>query len=146
MKKIEKRGRPKINPEDYNPNWEEEVASAYSEGKSDTWIRAKCFKKHVVSDDLWYRWIEEIEIFSRAIKNGKKMSQAWWEDVSQEHASGCNTDANATSLIFNMSNRFKEQWKQRQSVEQTTKHSLDIDELDKLQEFLEENGVDTKNL
>lgn len=141
--------RPEVNPEDYNPEWQEEILSAYEDGKSDVWVRVKCFKNHRVSNDLWYRWIDEIEEFSETVKYGKELARAWWENVSQEHASGVNTDANATSLIFNMTNRFRDgedAWKQRQSVEQTTKHSLDIQEADKLREFLEENGVDTSEL
>lgn len=139
-------GRPKVSPEDYNPDWKEQILKAYRDGNSDVWIRARCFNDRIVSDDLWYRWIEEEEDFSRTVKFGKQLSQAWWEEQSKDHASGTNTDANATSLIFNMSNRFKDEWKQRQSVEQTTKVTFDVEDLDELQEFLEENGVNTEGL
>jgi hypothetical protein len=139
-------GAPKISPEDYNPEWKEQMLEAYKNGKSNVWVKVNCFNDHRVSDDLWYRWLEEEEELSGTVKLGKQMSQAYWEDVSQEHANGTNTDANATSLIFNMSNRFKDEWKQRQSVEQTTKHSLDVNSLDELQDFLEENGVNIDDL
>lgn len=139
-------GRPKVNPEDYNPDWAKEMTEAYSEGKSDVWVRARCFNGKVVSEDLWYRWVEEVDEFSLTVKGGKLLSQSHWEDVSQDHAKGINTDANATSLIFNMSNRFKDTWKQRQSVEQSTKVSLDMDEAGKLEEFLKEHGIDTSKI
>ena len=139
-------GRHTVNPEEYNPNWEKEIIAAYKDGKSDTWIKANCFKSHRVSNDLWDRWIDEIENFSEAIKHGRKLSQSWWEDQSQDHACGRNLDANATSLIWNMSNRFRREWKQRQPQEEPIKFKLEIEGLDKLGEFLEENGVDITTL
>jgi len=139
-------GRLKVSPDDYNPKWESEVLAGYKNGNSDVWVRVNCFKNHTVSSDLWYRWLDEEETFSGTIKRGHELCQAWWENVSKSHADGSNTDANATSLIFNMSNRFRETWKQRQTVEQTTKIALDIDEMDKLAEYLEENGVNTDDL
>lgn len=139
-------GRPKVDPEDYNPNWEEEMMAGYADGNSDIWVRVHCFKKHIISSDLWYRWIDELAGFSAAVKQGKTASQAFWETEGKKHATGENTDANATSLIFQTCNRFPDAWKQRQSVEQTTKVSLGIDEIDKLKDILEENGVDIENL
>jgi len=142
-------GRPKVNPEDYNANWKQEVIGGYKLGKSDVWVRVNCFKDHTVSEDLWYRWIDEIDDFSLIIKSGHESSQSWWENVSQDHADGTNPQANATSLIFNMSNRFKDgrnSWQQRVNVEQTTKLSLDVNELDKLREYLAEHGVDLEDL
>lgn len=139
-------GRPKVDPEDFNPDWKEEMIAAYTLGKSDVHCRVKCFKEHVVSDDLWYRWIDEIPEFSLTVKDGHHLSMTWWENVSQEHASGDKKDANATSLIFNMCNRFRNDYQQRQTVEQTTKHSLDIDNLDELRDILEESGVDISKL
>jgi len=139
-------GRPETNPEDYNPKWKEEMLIAYKDGKSDTHCKANCFKKHIVSNDLWDRWIQDIKDFSETVKNGHILSMDWWEGVSQEHADGSKQNANATSLIFNMCNRFRNEYQQRQTVEQTTKHSLDIDNLDELREILEESGVDISKL
>ena len=139
-------GRPQVNPEDYNPQWVDAVTAAYGDGKSDVWVRARCFNGRVVSQDLWTRWLEEIEDFSLTVSNGRYLSQSYWEEKSQDHAVGINTDANATSLIFNMTNRFKGTWKQRQSVEQSTKVSLDMDEAGKLEEFLKEHGIDTSQI
>ena len=139
-------GRPKVDPEDYNTEWQEEMLAGYSDGNSDVWIRVNCFKKHTVSKDLWYRWIEEIDQFSSTVKEGHELCQAWWETKSKEHATGAKPEANATSLIFNMCNRFKNTWQQRQTVEQTTKHTLDINNLEALEELLEEHGVDVGKL
>jgi hypothetical protein len=136
-------GRPLKNPEDVNANWQEEMLEAYGNGKSDVWVRARVFK--AISNDLWYRWTED-DTFSETVKRGRALSQAWWEDVSTDHAVGNNTDANATSLIFNMSNRFKDEWKQRQSVDQVTTVKADIDDLKKIDERLREYGIDPNSL
>ena len=45
----EKGGAPKIDPEQQNPDWEAEIIAAYRQGKSDVWIRANCFKDHILS-------------------------------------------------------------------------------------------------
>lgn len=139
-----KMGAPTKNPEDVNPNWQEAMKVAYSEGKSDTWVRARVL--NAISRDLWYRWMEEDKDFSDSVKQGRELSQAWWEDVSVDHAVGSNTDANATSLIFNMSNRFKDDWKQRQSVEQTTTHVMEFEDLKKTEQFLIDNGIDPSSI
>ncbi len=139
-------GRPETNPEDYNPNWQEEMIAAYALGKSDTHCKVNCFNNHIVSNDLWDRWIAEKNDFSETVKKGHNLSMAWWENVSQKHADGSKQNANATSLIFNMCNRFRNDYQQRQTVEQTTKHSLDVDNLDELRELLEEAGVDVGKL
>lgn len=138
-----KMGRPEINPQDIESNWKEAMLNAYSDGKSDVWVRARVFK--AVSNSTWYRWLEHEE-FSETVKEGRLLSQAWWEDVSVDHAVGNNTDANATSLIFNMSNRFKDEWKQRQSVEQTTTHHVEFEDIKKTEQFLIDNGIDPSTL
>lgn len=136
-------GRPLKNPMDIESNWKELMKIAYTDGKSDVWVRARVFKG--ISDALWYRWIEDEE-FSRTVKAGRVLSQAYWEDLSHDHAAGNNTDANATSLIFNMSNRFKDEWKQRQSVEQETRIVIELDDVKKAEQFLIDNGIDPKSL
>ena len=139
-------GRPKVNPYECNENWEEQAIAAYIEGKSDAYVRCHCFGGRRISYDLWERWMAEEPGFSESIKYGRELSRVWWEDVSQKHACGDNTSANPTSLIFNMCNRFKEKYKQRQTVDTTNKVSLDVDEMDKLVEFLEDHGVDVSKL
>jgi len=142
-------GRPKVDPEDYNPDWEEQMLDGYARGKSDVWVRVKCFGNHIVSNDLWSRWQEEIEEFSVAVRGGRELSRIWWENLSQDSADGTNTKGNFNSIKFNMTNRFRhgdDAWKDRQEIVQTTKVGLDIEELDKLKEFLEEHNVPTDDL
>lgn len=139
-------GRPTVNPEDYNMDWQDQMISAFKKGKSEVWTRANCFGNRRISNDLWYRWVDEHGEFSETLKYGKVVSQAWWEDKSQEHAIGELDGGNATTLIFNMTNRFREDWKQRQTVESTNKISLDPAELEKIELYLKEHGVDVDSL
>lgn len=110
-------GRPKKTLDDIPSDWKESMLAAYSEGKSNVWVRARLLD--CISDDLWYRFIEEEPEFSRTVKAGLSLSQAYWEDLSQDSASGTNTAGNATSLIFNMKNRFSDDWREKQEIEHT---------------------------
>ena len=58
--------------------------------------------------------------FLEAIKMGETFSQAWWEELGRSGTSGENTDINATMYQFNMKNRFKEDWRDKQEIQQTT--------------------------
>ena len=63
-----------------------------------------------ISRDTFYRWQEEHETFSDAVKQFKRNSQAWWEKEGRKATFGEKPGFNATSFIFNMKNRFKEDW------------------------------------
>ena len=139
-------GRPKVSPDECSDSWKKDMLELYKEGNSDVVVRATCFGGRVVSFDLWARWLEEEDGFSETVSYGRALSQVWWESVSKEHASGANTDANATSLIFNMCNRFKDDFQQRQGVEQTTTHNLSFKELEALRVELKESGINIEDL
>lgn len=63
-------------------------------------------------------WQEKHSEFSEAVKEGLRQSQAWWERKGRE-ATFNSKDFNATSYIFNMKNRFKEDWRDKHEVENT---------------------------
>lgn len=54
--------------------------------------------------------------FSEAVKQATRLSQAWWEKQGRIATFGGLPGFNATSYIFNMKNRFKDDW--RDKVEQ----------------------------
>lgn len=128
-------GRPKVSiaerveegliPED----WEEHILAMASEGASDVEIRA--YLK--ISDDLWYRWIEEDDGFSRTTKTAKMLCHAKWEQMGRKMAFG-EVEGNPTTWIFNMKNRFG--WKDKTETEvtatvsQSTTLSIDKTTLD----------------
>ena len=75
--------------------------------------------------------------FLEAVKLGDSLCQAWWEKQGRIGTFGGIEGMNATMYQFNMKNRFKEEWRDKQEVVQTTT-IIDMtdddidDELDKL--------------
>jgi len=59
------------------------------------------------------RWQEEHPEFLEAVKEATRESQAWWERRGREATFGKVPGFNATAFIFNMKNRFKEDWSDR---------------------------------
>lgn len=62
-------------------------------------------------------WIGQHDEFSRAVKAGLDKAQAWWERQGRIATFGGCDGFNATSYIFQMKNRFKEDWRDKQEVE-----------------------------
>lgn len=98
-------GRPKRDMNSLPVNWKAEVLKIYSSGASDSEIRLFLG----VSQDLWERWLKEEPEFSVTIKDGREAAKIWWERLSRDQASG-KVQGNATTLIFNMKNRFKDEY------------------------------------
>lgn len=59
-------------------------------------------------------WMEVHPEFCSAVKSGLDKAQAWWERKGREATFGAIDGYNATSYIFQMKNRFKEDWADRQ--------------------------------
>jgi len=55
--------------------------------------------------------------FFKAVKQGGQLSQAWWGRKGREATFGGVDGFNATSYIFNMKNRFKEDWRDKHEFE-----------------------------
>lgn len=55
--------------------------------------------------------------FSEAVKEALRKSQAWWERKGRQATFGGTEGFNATSYIFNMKNRFSEDWKDKRETE-----------------------------
>ena len=112
-----KRGRPKEDLSSLPDNWVEEILSLYAEGASDVEIRVMIAGwRDTCSDDLWERWINEEPEFSRTIKKGKRLSEAWWQ--REGRTSLRDKDFNYTGWYMNMKNRFG--WADRQHTDVTS--------------------------
>lgn len=110
-------GRPKNQVSDrLKKGWQSRFLEMGKEGCSDVEIRSE----FGISDDLWYRWIEEDEEFSRTYKAAKAACHAKWEEMGRKMAFG-QAEGNPTTWIFNMKNRFN--WRDKQDVE----HSGQVD-------------------
>ena len=65
-------------------------------------------------------WQEKHPEFSDAVKRAEQKSQAWWVNVGKKATLGEVDNFNATSFIFNMKNRFREDWRDRHEVDNTS--------------------------
>lgn len=83
----------------------EHITSLYEEGASDVEVKAYIRKEiGKLSNDLWERWMLEEPVFSETIKNGRAMSNAWWEREGRKALR--DKDFSYTGWYMNMKNRF----------------------------------------
>src|SRR5690606_39606725 len=71
-------------------------------------------------------WRKEKTDFSEAIKKAIRHSQGWWERLGRVGASGQH-EINPTVYIFNMKNRFKDDWRDKQEIDNN--HKVEVIEL-----------------
>lgn len=110
-------------PSKYEPEMCAKAIALMAQGDSKEVV---CAELGIAKSTL-YEWCDPegdyyIEDFSNAIKHGMTLCQRFWERQLQKAALGTNPDANATLMIFNMKNRFREQWSDMQVHEQ--RHSF----------------------
>lgn len=74
-------------------------------------------------------WQNENEEFSEAVKRAERFSQGWWEKQGRLATFGGVEGYNATSFIFNMKNRFKDDWREKQEIEHSGNIGSALDEL-----------------
>jgi len=104
LKMVREMGR----PTKYKPEMCETVIELMREGAS----QEEVIGSLDISKDTYYRWREEHEEFSDAIKRGVRLSQTWWE--RQGRISLKDREFNYTGWYMNMKNRFK--WADKQEV------------------------------
>jgi len=130
-------GRPKKKLSDLPQGWQSKMEELASEGASDVELRISALDG--ISDDLWYRFIEEEEEFSRTVKRCHGLCQVWWEKVGRTGAVG--GDINPTTWIFNMKNRFN--WRDKKDVLQNVSGTIDLiapDEFESDEEWEQEHS------
>jgi len=106
------KGMPAGRPSKYDPAFCDRVIELSREGAS---------KAEIALDlDIAYStfdvWQNEIPEFSDAVKRAERISQGWWERQGRLATFGAVEGFNATSYIFNMKNRFKQDWQEKQLV------------------------------
>lgn len=104
-------------PTKYNPEMNARVIQLMAEGKSQFEVSVEL----EISKSVMYNWLNENHDnyqpeFAAAVEEGRLQSQAWWERKLREAAVGINKDANATLMIYNMKNRFRDEWADTQTV------------------------------
>jgi len=69
-----------------------------------------------ISRETWYEWAATRSDFADAVKRAEALSQAWWEKKGRE-ATFKSKGFSAISYIFQMKNRFPDDWRDRQQVQ-----------------------------
>lgn len=109
--------------------WEETILEMMKNGKSKQEVKAVLD----ISNDLHARWMLEEPHYSETIKRGDELCQAWWEAHARKSAVGDNKDANPTMMIFNLKNRFPDDWRDKTERE----HSGNVGVTDLTEEELD---------
>lgn len=96
-------------PSKYNPAFCERVIELGKEGMGKCEMAAKLGVHYQTFED----WQSVHPEFSISVKEALRYSQAWWEEQGRKATFGGTPGFNATSFIFNMKNRFKDDWRDK---------------------------------
>ena len=105
--------RPMGRPTKYNPAMCDQVIECGREGMTLAEMAAALGVDRATLRD----WRETHDEFSRSVKRGLDLAQAWWERQGRVATFGGCDGFNATSYIFQMKNRFSEDWRDRHETE-----------------------------
>ena len=107
-------------PSKYKPEYCDEVIDLGKQGLSITQI---AFELEIHKETL-YAWKAKHSEFSDAIKKARDYAQGFWENSLRSAALGMNPEGvtpNATLMIFQMKNRFPDEWREKQVQEHVGK-------------------------
>ena len=93
--------RPKKTTDDLPDKWQDDVSAIYKKGGCDVEVRSFLGG---MSDDWFYRMLDEDEEFSRIIKSGRVHAEAHWREMGR---TGCRAGKINTGMYaLQMRNRF----------------------------------------
>jgi hypothetical protein len=104
-----KRGR----PSSYDPAFCEQVIDLGEQGKSKAQIAAALNVSRTTMD----KWAQDNPDFMDAVKRAGELALAWWEDMGQSALLLGSKNFNATAYIFQMKNRFREEYRDASTSE-----------------------------
>lgn len=107
-------------PTKYDPAMCERVIELMRDGASKLEVCAELGIRFPTFQDYQQRYPE----FREAVEYGQMLSQAWWEKQGRLGAIG-KVPINPATWIFNMCNRFRDDWKQRHEHEHSGKLTLE---------------------
>ena len=108
--------RPVGRPSEYDPSMLDKIIEIGKIGGSQVEMAVEIG----VSRETFYRWKDELPEFCDTVKKALDLSQSWWEKQGRV-ATFAGDGFNATSYIFNMKNRFKEDWRDKVETEHSGK-------------------------
>lgn len=119
--------RPGGRPSEYDPAFCDRVVDLGQAGKSKAQIAAALGCSRQTLDN----WAAQHPEFLDAVSQAKDLAQAWWEDQGQ---SGLTAEKfNATAFVFQMKNRFREEYHDRHEFTGAgggpIKHEVDLTRL-----------------
>lgn len=107
------RVKPIGRPSKYDPVFCDMVVEMGREGMS----KAEMALELDIAMSTFALWEQQHEAFSEAVKRSTQLSRGWWEKQGRLKTFN-DKDFNSTSYIFQMKNRFREDWADRQINEQ----------------------------
>jgi len=111
---------PAGRPSKYDPSFCDAVIACGRDGMG----KAEMAAEIGVAYSTFDLWTQEHPEFSEAVKEARRLSQAWWEKQGRVATFGAIEGFNATSYIFQMKNRVREDWNDtvKQEVSANVKH------------------------
>lgn len=117
--------KPVGRPTKYDESFCEQVIDYGKQGLSLTQI---AFELDIHKDTL-YDWKKSKPEFSDALKKARDYAQGFWENALKQAALGTNPEGvtpNPTLMIFQMKNRFPDEWREKQVQEHVGKDDSDL--------------------
>ncbi len=103
---------PAGRPTKYDPSFCDRVIELAKVGASKAEMALELDIHYSTFDD----WQNNNPEFSDAVKKAERLAQGWWERQGRIATFGGVEGYNSTSYIFNMKNRFKQDWQEKQLV------------------------------
>ncbi len=117
---------PAGRPSKYDADFCARVLELGKEGASKAEI---CLELDICYNTL-ENWQDAHPEFLKAVKEAERLSQGWWEKKGRQATFGGVEGFNATSFIFNMKNRFKEDWRDKSEIDHNMNLGAALDQLD----------------
>lgn len=105
----------------YDPSFCDRAISLMRDGASKTQVMADLG----VGREAFYNYTKDHEDFKEAVELGKLLSQAWWEAAGQKGIY-MGKDFNSVAWIYNMKNRFRDEWSDKTETEISGKNGAPI--------------------
>jgi hypothetical protein len=109
--------KPKMGrPTKYDPSWMlDKIVEVGERGGSN----AEMALELGISKDTFHEWVKKNPDFSEAVNRGELESQIWWETKGRAGMVGTLQGFNSTAFIFQMKNRFREDYRDVHRAEVT---------------------------
>lgn len=101
-------------PSKYDPKYCDIAVEFLRDGYSVTALAGKIG----VARSTVFKWAEENEEFSDALKTGQALAALFWEDRLRDVA--MTGEGNATAAIFGVKNRSREEWRDKHEVDHSS--------------------------